>query len=67
METFEFILQLFLYIDKFWTCEIIPMNSNYLKDEYQIPEVEILNVSAFAVICGSPKPGENEDVDYEDW
>lgn len=43
------------------------MGNKLIKTQYEMPDLEIFEVSAFAVICGSPEPGENEDVVYEDW
>lgn len=39
-----------------------------MKQQYEIPEVEILPVDFSASICqSSPEPGSSEDVGYEDW
>ena len=37
------------------------------KEPFVRPEVSVVDISGWAVVCDSPKPGGNEDVGYEDW
>ena len=41
--------------------------SNNKPSGYISPEVKVLNVSSRHVLCGSPQPGENEDIRYNEW
>jgi hypothetical protein len=43
------------------------MNKQTLRREYQSPALRILPLHVENAICGSPIPGGNEDIDYEDW
>jgi len=38
-----------------------------MKESYLKPQAEVLILSAIQLICGSPNPGENESIQYEDW
>lgn len=41
--------------------------SNNKSSEGISPEVKVLNVSSRHVLCGSPQPGENEGLRYNEW
>jgi hypothetical protein len=43
------------------------MNEPTLRQEYQSPALRILPIRVENAVCGSPIPGGNEDIDYEDW
>ena len=38
-----------------------------LKDYYELPTAEVLNMNPSSVLCSSPGDGANEDVGFEDW
>lgn len=42
-------------------------NSKILREEYQSPAQRVIPLIPENAICGSPIPGGNEDIDYEDW
>ena len=43
------------------------MNEPTLRQEYQSPALRILPLRIENAVCGSPIPGGNEVIDYEDW
>jgi hypothetical protein len=34
---------------------------------YQTPSLRLLGINLENAVCGSPVPGGNEDIGYEDW
>ena len=38
-----------------------------LRQAYQSPALRVIPVKMGNAICGSPVPGGNEDIGYEDW
>ena len=38
-----------------------------MTEDYVSPAVRIITLDVDNVICGSPLPGGNEDIGYEDW
>lgn len=38
-----------------------------LRQAYQAPALRVISVKVGNAICGSPVPGGNEDIGYEDW
>ncbi len=36
------------------------------KEYYESPETSILILTQEGVLCGSPEPGQNENIEYED-
>lgn len=43
------------------------MNQKNMTEDYVSPAVRIITLDVDNVICGSPLPGGNEDIGYEDW
>ena len=41
--------------------------SENLREAYQTPALRVVPVQAGNAICGSPIPGGNADIGYEDW
>ena len=41
--------------------------SENLREAYQTPALRVVPVQVGNAICGSPIPGGNEDIGYEDW
>jgi hypothetical protein len=54
----------------FLLMSIIRFNMNTtenLRQAYQSPALRVIPVKMGSAICGSPVPGGNEDIGYEDW
>ena len=45
---------------------IILMHETKTSD-YTAPMVRVIPITLENAVCGSPLPGGNEDIDYEDW
>ena len=43
------------------------MNTESPRQEYQSPALRIIPLNVEDAICGSPLPGGNEDIGYDDW
>ena len=43
------------------------MNTESQRLEYQSPALRVIPVHVENAVCGSPLPGGNEDIGYEDW
>ena len=41
--------------------------SNESRQDYQTPSIRLIEMNLENALCGSPLPGGNEDIDYEDW
>ena len=51
----------------FTTSVYLPMNKLQKTTDYVSPSARIITLNIEDVICGSPLPGGNEDIGYEDW
>ena len=43
------------------------VSNQWLYNKYSKPKIGILSFNLEGMVCGSPAPGESEDVEYEDW